>query len=87
MDWQGLERHRIELKRPLLIVKGGKGLLACGYLNVESFNRTGEAAAVVTGVNDFEDMLKAKVAAVSDAAAAAGIKPGMTGLEALERFR
>jgi len=87
MNWQGLERHRIELKRPLLLVRGSRGILACGYLNVEAFDRTGEAAAIVTGVNDFEDMLGAKITAVSRAAAAAGVSPGMTGREALDRFR
>jgi len=87
MDWQGLGRHRIELKRPLLVVRGSKGILACGYLNVETFNRTGEAGAIVTGVNDFEDMLRAKVTAVSNAAASAGVTPGMTGLEAIEKLR
>ncbi len=87
MDWEGLERHRIDLKRPLLVVRGAKGLLACGYLNVETFNRTGEAGAIVTGVSDFEDMLRAKVTAVSEAAAAAGVAPGMSGAEAIEKLR
>ncbi len=87
MDWEGLERHRIDLKRPLLVVRGAKGLLACGYLNVETFNRTGEAGAIVTGVGDFEDMLRAKVTAVSEAAAAAGVAPGMSGAEAIEKLR
>lgn len=87
MDWQGLERHRIDLKRPLLVLRGSRGLLACGYLNVETFNKTGEAGAIVTGVNDFEDMLRAKVAAVSNAASSAGVTPGMTGLEAIEKLR
>lgn len=87
MNWEGLERHRIDLKRPLLVVRGSRGLLACGYLNVETFNRTGEAGALVTGVNDFEDMLGAKVTAVSDAAASAGVTPGMTGREAIEKLR
>lgn len=87
MNWEGLERHRIELKRPLLLVRGSRGLLACGYFNIETFNKTGEATAIVTGVNDFEDMLRANVVAVSRAAAEAGVVPGMTGLEALEKLR
>jgi uncharacterized protein YunC (DUF1805 family) len=87
MDWTGLEKHRIDLKLPLLVIRGSRGVLACGYLNVETFNKTGEAAAIVTGVRTFEDMLTAKVAAVSTAAEQAGARVGMTGGEALALFR
>lgn len=60
--------------------------MGCGYLNIETFNRTGEAAVIVRGVNTHEDMLKAKVVAASDAARALGIEPGITGAEALQRL-
>jgi uncharacterized protein YunC (DUF1805 family) len=68
-------------------VRGGRGVLACGYLNVETFNKTGEAAAIVTGVRTFDDMLVAKVAAVSEAGLAVGIQVGMPGAEVLEKIR
>lgn len=87
MNWEGLEQQRIDLKLPLLIVRGSKGLLACGYLNVETFNKTGEAAAIVTGVRTFDDMLNAQVARVSVAAEQLGVTVGMTGTAALELFR
>jgi uncharacterized protein YunC (DUF1805 family) len=87
MDWNGLEKHRIDLKLPLLIISGTRGLLACGYLNMETFNKTGETAAIVTGVKTFDDMLNAKAVKVSNAADQAGIKPGMTGAEVVERIR
>ncbi|MCX5808365.1 MAG: DUF1805 domain-containing protein [Proteobacteria bacterium] len=87
MNWNGLEKHRIDLKLPLLIIRGSHGLLACGYLNVETFNKTGEAAAIVTGVKDFDDMLTAKVVKVSNAAEQAGIEPGMTGAEVIDHIR
>jgi uncharacterized protein YunC (DUF1805 family) len=61
--------------------------LACGYLNVETFNKTGELGAIVTGVKDFDEMLAAKVVSVSTAAAQAGMKAGMTGGEAVEQIR
>jgi uncharacterized protein YunC (DUF1805 family) len=87
MMWEGLEQHQIALKLPLLLVRGTRGVLACGYLNVETFNKTGEVAAIVTGVRSFEDMLSAKVVSVSDAAKAIGIHAGMTGAEVLDRVR
>ena len=86
MDTSKFEKHHIALKSPLLIIKAGKGVLGCGYLNVEAFNRQGEAGAIVRGVQTHDDMLTAKVVAVSEAARALGVEPGMTGEEALRRF-
>jgi len=87
MNWDGFERHRIDLKLPLLVIRGTRGVLACGYLNVETFNKTGETGAIVSGVRTFDDMLTAKVVACSAAAGQAGIKSGMSGEEALELIR
>jgi uncharacterized protein YunC (DUF1805 family) len=87
MDWKGLKKHRIDLEKPLLVIQGKGGLLGCGYLNVETFDKTGEAAAIVTGVADFDDMLAAKVVAVSMRAQALGVNAGMTGEEALAKLR
>ena len=87
MDWTGFETHRIELARPLLIVRGTRGLLACGYLNVATFEKTGEAAAIVTGVGDYDAMLGARVVALSPAARELGVEEGMRGEDALERMR
>ncbi len=87
MNWTEFTRTRHELKRPLLVISGSKGVLACGYLNVATFNALEEAGAIVRGVNDFEAMLTAKIADVSQAAAALGVEVGMTGREALACFR
>ncbi|MEO5803876.1 MAG: DUF1805 domain-containing protein [Verrucomicrobiota bacterium] len=86
MDLNLFEKHHIALKSPLLLIKGAKGILACGYLNIETFNKTGEAAAIVSGVRTHEDMSKAKVIAVSNAARSIGIELGMTGEDALKKF-
>ena len=86
MDFSSFEKHHIALKSPLLLIKGGKGILACGYLNIETFNKTGEVAAIVTGVHSHEDMLKSKIIAISNAARAIGIEIGMPGEDALKRF-
>jgi len=86
MNLESFEKFHIALKSPLLVIKAPKGVMGCGYLNVETFNRTGEAAVIVRGVNTHEDMLKAKVVAASDAARSLGIEPGMTGAEALQKL-
>ena len=84
-DWSGLERSKISLEAPLLIVKGSLGFLGCGYINVDAC--ADEACAIVTGVNTHNDMLKASVKAVSKDATKLGIKVGMTGAEAMELLR
>ena len=80
------EKHHIALKSPLLVIKAPKGVMGCGYLNVETFNQTGEAGVIVSGVRTHEDMLKVKVKAVSNAARALGIEVGMSGEEALQKL-
>ena len=84
-DWSGLERSKISLEAPLLIVKGSLGFLGCGYINTDSC--IDEACAIVSGVNTHDDMLKALVKAVSKDATELGIKVGMTGAEAMELLR
>ena len=87
MNWEGLERYRIDLKLPLLVIRGNHGLLACGYLNIETFDKTGEIAAIVSGVKSFDEMLQAEVKQVSAQAEQIGIKSGMTGAEVIEQIR
>lgn len=87
MNLESLEKYHIPLQSPLLLIKTKKGgILGCGYLSVDTFNRTGEPGAIVRGVNSHDDMMKAKVLAVSDAARALGVEPGMSGEEALQRM-
>ena len=87
MDWEGLIKEQIQLGLPLLIIKGSKGFLGCGYINVETCNKTGEACAIVTGVKTHDEMLSAEVKAVSQEAEKIGVRVGMTGEEALAFFR
>ncbi len=87
MDWKGLSKEHIKLGLPLLIIKGSKGFLGCGYINCETCNKTGEACAIVTGVKTHDEMLNAEVKAVSTEAAKFGVRVGMKGKEALEIFR
>ncbi len=87
MDWKGFQRFYIDLKLPLMFIRGSQGILVCGYFDINTFDTTGEAAALVRGVNTFDDMLKAKVKCVSAAAAKLGVEEDMKGQEALELLR
>lgn len=87
MNLDDFQTTRHELNRPLLVITGSRGTLACGYVSLEALNKLGDAAAIVRGVSDFEQMLQASVQDVSEAAAALGVSVGMTGAEALDLFR
>lgn len=87
LQHQQIQVIQHELARPLLIAKAEKGILACAYVNPATCDKTGEACAIVSGVNTFEDMVAAKVVAVSQKAADLGVKVGDIGQTALEKMR
>ena len=41
------------------MIKANGGILGCGYFNVATFNKTGEIFALVSGVNNYDEMLVA----------------------------
>jgi uncharacterized protein YunC (DUF1805 family) len=84
--WRGLERHEIQLDQKLLVVKGSKGVVGCPYLNAASFEKFGEACAIIPAV-DTAGMLNSKVTAVTPEARKLGIEVGMPGREALDKIR
>ena len=84
--WNGFTRESIQLGHTLLIVKGSKGVAGCAYLNIDTFERFGEACAIIPA-GDLDKMLGAKVSAVTSQAKALGIEVGMSGREALELLR
>lgn len=49
MDAGAIQEHlellQFDLARPLLVMKAPKGILGCGYINVETCNKTGEVCA------------------------------------------
>lgn len=67
----------------ILLIQGSKGFLGCGYFKVEIADKMGDAAAIVTGVKNYQDMEAAKVVAVSAKGRELGITEGITGKEAL----
>ncbi len=74
----------------LLVISAPHGYLMCGLLAVERLDdlhpEREVVAARVTGVKNFEEMLRQKVDSVSKAAAARGISQGITGEEALSKM-
>ena len=54
----------------ILLIRGKKAHLGCGYFSLAPADRLGDRFAIVTGVKCFADMLQARVVAVSVAAAA-----------------
>ena len=84
--WDGLARESIQLGQTLLVVKGSKGLAGCTYLDIDTFQRGGEACVIIPA-GDFDGMLDAKVTAATSEAKALGINVGMPGRQALELLR
>jgi uncharacterized protein YunC (DUF1805 family) len=66
-----------------------KGLVGCGIYDIRSANEFSLAVAIARGtpanpLREPEDLFNAKILEVSRAAEALGVKPGMTGREAVE---
>jgi len=67
-----------------IVLRGAKGYIMCGYLNMDAANKFNDVAVKITGVASIEEALKASAAELSTAAAAAGIKIGQPVKEILE---
>lgn len=70
----------------MVIVVGPNGYVMCGYLSIEAADKFGDCAAVVAGVRTVDELLSGKVVKTSSAAYGKGVRPGMTGLEALSKM-
>lgn len=71
---------------PLLLMVAEKGFVMCGFLNIEAAEKLGVAAAMVSGVKTFEDVLNAQVKAATTKAKNSGVETGMKGSEALKHM-
>jgi uncharacterized protein YunC (DUF1805 family) len=71
---------------PLLLLIAEKGFVMCGFLNIEAAEKLGVAAAMVSGVKTFEDVLNAQIKAMTSKAKGFGVEVGMKGTEALKRM-
>ncbi len=63
-------------KAPFLLLKGEKGYVMCGYMNLEAATKLGDLGVRVSGVSDLDTLLASSVAGCTPAASEAGIKEG-----------
>ena len=68
---------------PLLLIIATKGYIMCRYLKLETAEKLGQVAAMVTGVRSFDDVLNAKISGLTENAKQLGINEGMLGRDAL----
>ncbi len=60
----------------LVLLRGEKGFVMCGYLNIDVCEKLGIIAAMVSGVKTVEDLLDAQIKASTTKAKELGIVPG-----------
>jgi len=80
----GLRVELPESPAPLVIIIARLGFVVCGFLNIEAAEKLNVAAAMVSGVKSFDDVLNAEIRAATSKAQTHGIKAGMKGKEALK---
>jgi len=74
--FQAMKSTLPENAPPLLLIKGIKGYVMCGYLNIEAAEKIGSAAAIVSGVKTFDDVLNAQIKMATTKAKKMGLEPG-----------
>ena len=78
---------RMEMeKAPLILIKARLGFVMCGYLDIATAEKLGDAAAVVRGVSSFEEMLDSNIANLTTSARNLGITEKMTVRQALDKM-
>jgi len=68
---------------PLILARGSKGVVFCGYLNAEAAEKLNLAAAIARGVATIDELLGRQISYCTKKGEALGIKIGMSGMEAL----
>ncbi len=72
---QVLESVVIDLgEKKFILLRGRKGYVACGYLDMKVAEKFGDVAVGVQKVSSIADVLTAKVHSMTSAARAAGIR-------------
>ena len=69
---------------PFLMIIGQTGFVMCGFLNMDSAEKLSVAAAMVSDVRNFDDVLGAEIKAATSKAKVKGIRIGMKGKEAVK---
>lgn len=73
--------------KKLLVLKEKNGFLACVYIDVETCDKLDEGCAIVSGVNNYDEMKIAKIIKLSEEAKTLEVSIGDTGEQTLAKFR
>ena len=84
---RGFRFHQACFNKPLLIIQGKKGIIACKYIDIETANKAGDSVSLFSGVNSFDEMLESNVVECSENALLSGVKVGMKGEEVLKYIK
>ena len=60
----------------LIVLKGSRGYIMCGYLNLKAAEKFKDVAIKITGIKNIEDALKAAVHSCTSQARKLGIRKG-----------
>ncbi|MFH1771640.1 MAG: DUF1805 domain-containing protein [Candidatus Omnitrophota bacterium] len=69
--------------KSLIVLRGSRGYIMCGYLNLKVAEKFKDTAAMITGVSTINEALKAKVFSVTSSAKKLGIYTGQPVKDAL----
>ncbi|MDD5020763.1 MAG: DUF1805 domain-containing protein [Endomicrobiaceae bacterium] len=70
----------------LLMITGARGYIMCGYLNINTAQKRGDVACIVTGVKTIEDVINSNIVALTAEAQKLGVTMGMSVKEVLQKF-
>ena len=70
--------------KTLIVIRGAKGYIMCGYLNLKAAAKFKDAAIKVTGISTIEEALKTRVYACTPAAKRLGVRKGQAINQALK---
>lgn len=74
---KSLQAHLIKLSpKNLIVIRGTKGYVMCGYLNMAAANKFRDVAIKIVGISSIKQALETKAYSVSKAAKDKGIFKG-----------
>jgi uncharacterized protein YunC (DUF1805 family) len=74
------------LKKTLIVLRGSRGYIMCGYLNLRVAEKFRDCAAKITGVSTIQESLKTKIRSCTRQAKKLGIYKGQPVRDALEKM-
>jgi uncharacterized protein YunC (DUF1805 family) len=74
-------------KPAIIVLIARRGLLVCRNFDTDALDKRNVAAARVEGLKKIEDALEARIESCTSKARELGVTEGMTGKEALMKFR